>query len=275
MEIMIKKNDVRVVNDEEVSTYQNKGYETLITDMGFRKHPEYIEWDVFNHMDTIYPLTIIADRYSGVYSGGAYTAWPGDEEDVPDEVSMDDVTCAHEWGVIKTERQHVGIGCTPSVALVDLFLKEHSIFVEDYLGYTVKIADNGIDIIITPFNERPIKIDFNTARKIAELVDSKAGAKADAVNENESYHDDIDPEWYSMRLDELDLENAALMISTYASDYDSDIDTAILEAEGGMLVVDVINKKTHDNTTIFWNTGETFCASFKERLLCALRKLTT
>ena len=61
----------------------------------------------------------------------------------------------------------------------------------------------------------------------------------------------------------------------WANDYDSDIDTAILEAEGGMLVVDVINKKTHDNTTIFWNTGETFCASFKERLLCALRKLTT
>ena len=271
MEIMINKKEVCVVNDEEVSSYENKGYETLITDIGFRVHPEYVNWKVFNHIDTIYPLTIKPDRYSGVYSGGAYTAWPCDEAEIPSEVFMDDVSCAHEWSVIKTERQHVGIGCTPSVALVDLFLKQHSIFVEDYL-MTVKHADDGI--IITPLNERPIKIDFNTARKIAEIVDSKAGAKADAVNENESYHDDIDPEWYSMRLDELDLENAALMISTYASDYDSDIDTAILEAEGGMLVVDVINKKTHDNTTIFWNTGETFCASFKERLLCALRKLT-
>ena len=272
MEIMINKNEVCVVNDEEVTTYKNKGYETLITDTGFRNHPEYVEWNVFNHMDTVYPLTIKADRYSGVYSGGKYTAWPCNEAAIPDEVFADDVSCAHEWGVIKSERRLVGIGCTPSVALVDLYLKQHSIFVEDYL-MTVKHADDGI--IITPLNERPIKIDFNTARKIAEIVDSKAGAKADAVNENESYHDDIDPEWYSMRLDELDLENAALMISTYASDYDSDIDTAILEAEGGMLVVDVINKKTHDNTTIFWNTGETFCASFKERLLCALRKLTT
>jgi hypothetical protein len=277
MEIMIKKNDVRVVNDEEVSTYQNKGYETLITDMGFRKHPEYIEWDVFNRMETIYPLTIKADRYSGVYSGGEYTAWPCNEADIPDEVFADDVTCAHEWGVIKSERQHVGIGCTPSVALVDLYLKQHSIFVEDYL-MTVKHADDGI--IITPLNERPIKIDFNTARKIAELMTSKAGAKADAVTdiaemEEEPYNSLIDPTWYTMRLDELDLENAALMVSSYASDYDSDIDTGILETEGGMLVVNVINKKTHESSTVFWNDDETFRVSFKERLLRVLRKLTT
>lgn len=43
MEIMINKKDVRVVNDDEVSTYQNKGYETLITDIGFRNHPEYVD----------------------------------------------------------------------------------------------------------------------------------------------------------------------------------------------------------------------------------------
>jgi hypothetical protein len=277
MEIMIKKNEACVVNDEEVSTYQNKGYETLITDMGFRKHPEYVEWDVFNRMETIYPLTIKADRYSGVYSGGEYTAWPCHEADIPDEVFADDVSCAHEWGVIKSERQHVGIGCTPSVALVDLYLKQHSIFVEDYL-MTVKHADDGI--IITPLNERPIKIDFNTARKIAELMTSKAGAKADAVTdiaemEEEPYNSLIDPTWYTMRLDELDLENAALMVSSYASDYDSDIDTGILETEGGMLVVNVINKKTHESSTVFWNDDETFRVSFKERLLRVLRKLTT
>ncbi len=285
MEIMMNKNEVCVVNDEEVSTYQNKGYETLITDIGFRNHPEYVNWDVFNHIDTVYPLTIKVDRYSGVYSGGEYTAWPCNEAEIPDEVFMDDVSCAHEWGVIKSERQHVGIGCTPSVALVDLYLKQHSIFVEDYLGFTVKQVDNGI--IITPLNERPIKIDFETAKKIVAIVDSKAGAKADAVDDNERvadiagiesepyYHDDIDPEWYSMKLEMIDLDNAALMISTYASDYDSDIDTAILEAEGGMLVVDVINKKTHESATIFWNTDETFHVSFKERLLRVLRKLST
>jgi len=282
MVVMINKNEVCVVNDEEVSTYQNKGYETLITDMGFRKHPEYVEWDVFNHIDTIYPLTIKADRYSGAYSRGKYTAWPCGEEDIPDGVFMDDVTCAHEWGVIKSERQHVGIGCTPSVALLDLYLKQHSIFVEDYM-FTVKNTDDGISI--TPLNERPIKIDFNTAMKIAEMVSSKARAKADAVTDNERvtdiaemeeepYNSLIDPAWYTMRLDELDLENAALMVSSYVSDYDSDLDTGILETEGGMLVVDVINKKTHESDTVFWNDDETFRVSFKERLLRVLRKLT-
>jgi len=181
MVVMINKKELCVVNDEEISTYENKGYETLITDIGFRNHPEYVDWKVFNNIDTIYPLTIIADRYSGVYSGGEYTAWPGDEEDIPDEVSMDGVTCAHEWGVIKSERQHVGIGCTPSVALVDLYLKQHFIFVEDYM-FTVKNTDDGISI--TPLNERPILIDFTTARKIAKIVDSKAGAKADSDDEN-------------------------------------------------------------------------------------------
>lgn len=283
MEIMVNKKEIRVVNDDEVSTYQNKGYETLIADIGFRNHPEYVNWDAFNHIDTVYPLTIKADRYSGVYSGGAYTAWPCGESDIPDEVFADDVSCAHEWGIIKSERQHVGVGCTPSVALVDLYLKQHSIFVEDYL-YTVAKLPNGI--ALTLLNERPILIDFTTARKIAEMMNSKAGAKADVVNDNERvtdiaemesepYHDDIDPEWYSMRLEMIDLDNAALMISTYASDYDSDIDTAILEAEGGMLVVDVINKKTHESATVFWNTDETFRVSFKERLLRVLRKLST
>ena len=284
MEIMIHMNDVCVVDDEFVSTYQNKGYETLITDVGFRNHPEYVNWNIFNHIDTIYPLTIKPDRYSGVYSGGVYTAWPCDEAEIPSEVFMDDVSCAHEWGVIKSERQNVGIGCTPSVALVDLYLKMHSIFIEDYM-FTVKNTGDGISI--KPLNERPIKINFETARKIAELLNSKTGATADAVNddnervtdiaemETEPYHDDIDPEWYSLRLELIDLDNAALMIYTYATDYDSDIDTAIHQTEGGMLVVDVINKKTHKSATVFWNDDETFSVSFKERLLGVLRKLST
>lgn len=283
MVVMINKKEICVVDNAEIESYEIKGYETLITDIGFRNHPEYVNWDVFNHIDTVYPLTIKADRYSGVYSGGEYTAWPCGEADIPDGVFMGDVTCAHEWGVIKSERQHVGVGCTPSVALVDLYLKQHFIFVEDYL-MTVKHADDGI--IIAPLNERPIKIDFNTARKIAELMTSRAGAKADAVTNNERvtdiaemeeepYNSLIDPAWYTMRLDELDLENAALMVSSYVSDYDNNLDTGILETEGGMLVVNVINKKTHESDTVFWNDDETFRVSFKERLLRVLRKLTT
>lgn len=284
MVIMISKKEICVVDDTDISTYENKGYETLITDIDFRNHPEYVNCDVFKHIDTIYPLTIKADRYSGVYSGGIYTAWPCKESEIPDEVFADDVSCAHIWGELKSERYHVGIGCTPTIAMLDLYLKQHFIFVEDYLCTVVKLP-NGV--LLTPVNERPFLIDFSTARKIVELMNSKAGSKADAVNddnervtdiaemEEEPYNDGIDPEWYTMRLEALDLDNAALMVSAYASDYDSDIDTGIHQTEGGMLVVDVINKKTHESATIYWNDDETFRVSFKERLLRVLRKLTT
>lgn len=277
MVVMIKKNDVRVVNDEEVSTYQNKGYETLITDVGFRNHPEYVEWDVFNHMDTIYPLTIIADRYSGVYSGGAYTAWPGDEEDVPDEVSMDDVTCAHEWGVIKSERQHVGIGCTPSVALVDLFLKQHSIFVEDYL-MTVKHADDGV--IITPLNERPIKIDFNTARKIAELIDSKAGAKADAVNDDDKDEDSDNSPENTALTDLNDISTSAELVASDVEEWNRSFGTKfeVIISEGELSnvevrIVDIRHPKL--TNTLYWEPKWTYLYFSNNYLFKALQELTT
>lgn len=277
MVIMINKNEVCVVNDEEVSTYQNKGYETLITDMGFRKHPEYVEWDVFNHMDTIYPLTIIADRYSGVYSGGEYTAWPCHEADIPSEVFMDDVSCAHEWGVIKSERQHVGIGCTPSVALVDLYLKQHSIFVEDYL-MTVKRVDDGISI--TPLNERPIKIDFTTARKIAEIVDSKAGAKADAVNDDDTVEgSDDNPEDTAL----IDLEDISVVAELIANDiidwnHSNGTDFEVIISEGErcnveVRIVDIRHPKL--TTTLYWRREWTYGYFSDNYLFKALQELTT
>ena len=277
MEIMIKKNDVRVVNDEEVSTYQNKGYETLITDAGFRNHPEYVEWDVFNHMDTIYPLTIKADRYSGVYSGGEYTAWPCDEADIPDEIDMDDVTCAREWGVIKSERQEVGIGCTPSVALVDLYLKQHSIFVEDYL-MTVKHADDGI--IITPLNERPIKIDFNTARKIADMVDSKAGAKADAVNDDDKDEDSDNSPENTALTDLNDISTSAELVASDVEEWNRSFGTKfeVIISEGELSnvevrIVDIRHPKL--TNTLYWEPKWTYLYFSNNYLFKALQDLTT
>lgn len=282
MEIMVKKNDVCVVADEEVSTYQNKGYETLITDVGFRKHPEYVEWDVFNHIDTVYPLTIKADRYSGVYSGGEYTAWPCNEADIPDEVFADDVSCAHEWGVIKTERQHVGIGCTPSVALVDLFLKQHFIFVEDYL-ITVKPVDDGISI--TALNERPIKIDFNTANKIAELMTSKAGAKADVVNDDDVVDDDKDedsdnsPEDTPLT-DLNDISTSAELIASDVEEWNRSFGTKfeVIISEGELSnvevrIVDIRHPKL--TTTLYWEPMWTYLHFSSNYLFKALQELTT
>ena len=275
MEIMVKKNEVCVVNDTEVSTYQNKGYETLITGIGFRNHPEYVEWNVFNHMDTVYPLTIKADRYSGVYSGGEYTAWPCGEADIPSEVFMDDVTCAREWGVIKSERQHVGVGCTPSVALVDLYLKQHFIFVEDYL-MTVKHADDGI--IITPLNERPIKIDFNTAMKIAEMVDSKAGAKADAANDKD---EDSDNSPENTALTDLnDISTSAELIASDVEEWNRSFGTKfeVIISEGELSnvevrIVDIRHPKL--TNTLYWEPTWTYLYFSNNYLFKALQELTT
>lgn len=277
MVIMINKNDVCVVNDEEVSTYQNKGYETLVTDIGFRNHPEYVNWDVFNHIDTVYPLTIKADRYSGVYSGGEYTAWSCGEGTIPVEVFADDVTCAHMWGVIKSERWQVGIGCTPSVALVDLYLKQHSIFVEDYM-FTVKNTDDGISI--TPLNERPIKIDLTTARKIAEIVDSKSGAKADAVNDDDTVEDsDDNPEDTAL----IDLEDISVVAELIANDiidwnHSNGTDFEVIISEGErcnveVRIVDIRHPKL--TSTLYWRREWTYGYFSDNYLFKALQELTT
>ena len=75
----------------------------------------------------IYPLTICFDRYSGVYSGGAYTAWNCDSDDVPTEISNDDVTCANFWRRAKARHKsnddfipEFGVGSTVEEAVADL-----------------------------------------------------------------------------------------------------------------------------------------------------------
>lgn len=280
MVIMINKDAVCVVDDEAVSTYQNKGCEILITDIGFRNHPEYVDWKVFNHIDTIYPLTIKADRYSGVYSGGEYTAWPYNEADMPEEVFGDDVSCANEWGIIKSERWLVGIGCTPSVALVDLFLKQHSIFVEDYM-FTVKNTDDGISI--KPLNERPILIDFTTAKKIAEIVDSKAGAKADAVNDDDTDEDkssDSDHDPASIAL--IDFEDISAPAELIANDIENwnringtKFDVYVSQGELDTVEVRIVDIRHPKLTTsLYWEPMWTYNWFLSNYLDKALRELT-
>jgi hypothetical protein len=76
--------------------------------------------------DEIYPLVIIRDRYTGVYSGGKYTAWSGDVEDIlpPPEVEADDVVCRNFWYAQEDNPTYmVGKGNTVSEALADLYIK--------------------------------------------------------------------------------------------------------------------------------------------------------
>jgi hypothetical protein len=290
------RNEKITYNCGDLSELISDKYKILITDTDFKHNSNFVNWVLFDELNIdVYPVAIMSDRYHGTYNGGYnFHAWSCNEDEIPADIDGPDIKCADAWHRVKEDmRLVVGFGSTPNVALLDVWLKQHGINVEDYKPkVAVEVKDN--KVIITTVNEGPVEIDMKTAELISEAISSGEALQETYHNlltaikkdteervtdiaemEEEPYHDDIDPEWYTMRLEELDLDNAALMISTYASDYDSDIDTAILQTEGGMLVVDVINKKTHESSTVFWNDDETFRVSFKERLLRVLRKLTT
>jgi len=83
----------------------------------------------------IYPLTIVRDRYSGTYSGGKYTAWNLDVEDMPEDISDDDMTCMDFWAVNKIP---VGVGATPFEALEDL--KKELMGLRGKEGYWIQLG---------------------------------------------------------------------------------------------------------------------------------------
>lgn len=74
--------------------------------------------EAFNKISNeIYPLTIIHDRYSGVYSGGKFTAWPYEHGMIDEDVDADDVSCMTYW--YNTE-DVAGRGDTIIDAVIDL-----------------------------------------------------------------------------------------------------------------------------------------------------------
>lgn len=68
-------------------------------------------------MNELYPLTIIKDRYGGVYSGGQYTAWNLEPQEIPTQIFYDDVSCYGFWLENKVP---VGKGDTPQEAIKKL-----------------------------------------------------------------------------------------------------------------------------------------------------------
>ena len=71
---------------------------------------------------SLYPLTIVEDRYTGVYSGGIYTAWHLAPYEVPKEIDDDDVVCRLFWYKVsdKEVSYPVGVGNTIKEAIEDL-----------------------------------------------------------------------------------------------------------------------------------------------------------
>ena len=85
-----------------------------------------------------YPLTIIMDRYSGVWAGGTFTAWNREADTIPDDVYGGDFEAIDFWedyhrtyNKITRPWDVIGVGNTPDEAVDDLILKlkEKNIFV--------------------------------------------------------------------------------------------------------------------------------------------------
>lgn len=70
--------------------------------------------------ESIYPLTITRDRYSGVYSNGEYIAWNLDAWEVPQEPFGNDVDSLVFWG---SDHTVCGVGDTVEAAVADLYIK--------------------------------------------------------------------------------------------------------------------------------------------------------
>ena len=66
----------------------------------------------------IWPLTIVYDRYNGVYSGAKWTAWPDYPDTIPEDINSDDVSCDSFW--LHADKSSIGIGDTPEEAVRDL-----------------------------------------------------------------------------------------------------------------------------------------------------------
>lgn len=74
-------------------------------------------------MDEIYPVTIIFDRYGGVYSGGRWVAFNLYYDDIPGAVSGDDDSCCEFWREFKNRHGVAGCGDTLDEALKDLRIR--------------------------------------------------------------------------------------------------------------------------------------------------------
>lgn len=68
----------------------------------------------------LYPLTIIADRYGGTYSGGAYLAFNLEYDEIPKEICDSDMECFNFWQSEKSKKIVVGKGEDIYSAYLDL-----------------------------------------------------------------------------------------------------------------------------------------------------------
>ena len=64
-----------------------------------------------------YPITVVHDRYDGIYSGGKWIAWNLEPYEIREESQADDTVCMFFWHNCK---EPYGRGDTPEEAIEDL-----------------------------------------------------------------------------------------------------------------------------------------------------------
>ena len=69
-----------------------------------------------------YPLTVVADRYTGSYSDGKFTAWNKEFYEIPTAITDGDMECFDFWDKDSPTRHlyKVGKGDTPEEAIDSL-----------------------------------------------------------------------------------------------------------------------------------------------------------
>ena len=80
--------------------------------------PSYSIW-----IKTTYPITIIKDRYSGMYSGGFYLAFALGADAIPHAISANDNACGAFWDNEDYLCFTIGKGRDCNEALFDLYTK--------------------------------------------------------------------------------------------------------------------------------------------------------
>lgn len=73
----------------------------------------------------IFPLTVIADRYNGIYSGGKFLAFNCLANEVPDIVNASDASCSRFWSKFyqTTSILPIGVGQTVEEAVGNLYIQ--------------------------------------------------------------------------------------------------------------------------------------------------------
>jgi hypothetical protein len=76
-----------------------------------------MDWDKYQ---TNYPVTLVLDRYGGVYSGGIWLAFEADPHAIPEAIWGGDGECMEFWEHHDSIRLPIGKGASPEEAILSL-----------------------------------------------------------------------------------------------------------------------------------------------------------